>query len=739
MANEPQSNVGRGSVVDLSADERIKRLSSIFGSAQLFWKSSQDAEIPQSLRAGRSDEPVLVLRCEKGLAALVATDAGVHELIQRNSALRQGLRSLWDSGFIFWVRAETTGGQGISFSRESGLELVHTGLVPVATKTQSLVDHEGPLLPLESLDLVWSIQSETAQGAPVERSAAAAEAQAPTQAVEISTRLMYSIRAFVGNATIVSTSSADPMIPAVLRPKGGVQEPALGVVTIYCEQGLGAVIIEPSHLERVQNLYPVLRTGPMSCWQGSLVVWVRFDLDAAKPLLGSESSVSLCDGAVFIGQGFVPIAPIDPDSDLFAMRQGQIPYVHLVREKIDPAPGTTPPECFNPGPEEQLSQNPTSEQTASAAVDLLQELRAVFGEDRVIADVRAEDPQVPPELAALVATSTTDAEPASSHHGVLCGPRATGHLVALAFSQASAIEGFRNRNPKLFCIGTVWGSLSMIWLMLEGPVPRTLHAGSMVWIAAGLVPVTLEALTPIRFLQPGARIPLTRFDQIRWDQEVVHAFNGDLALQECGEPFLPVRRREFVLNNFFLSEVLLNQLELVFDLNKNSFTRYNTGTGTWSTLSHREVVRLVAERLIRLALDFPRQLPPGQVNKSGVQNLVWLMEVKGSTEIPTAKRALELFFNELVEASGGAVLTQEALFEAFVAYCRLRRFPMSSRAYFDKAATKRFGKTSHCFGENGSLRGRVGWRLKQDIPTNPAVKPNDRTNNHEGRTPTSNV
>jgi len=248
------------------------------------------------------------------------------------------------------------------------------------------------------------------------------------------------------------------------------------------------------------------------------------------------------------------------------------------------------------------------------------------------------------------------------------------------------------------------------------------------WIAEGLVPITLEGLTSIRFLRPGARIPLTRFEQIRWAPRVAQAFDADLALQAFGEPFLPVRRREFVLNQLFLSDLLLKQLDLAFDLDKDSFSRYNGQTGTWSTVSRRELLRLVTDRLIRLTQDFPRQFPPSELNKSTVHNLIWLMEVRGARHIPTARQAVELFFNEAIEPSPGAELTQEASFDGLVTYCRLRKFPWSTRAYFDKASTKRFGETSHCFGENGTLRGRLGWRLKQDVMLSPASEPKSQTN-----------
>src|SRR5437899_5780053 len=84
--------------------------------------------------------------------------------------------------------------------------------------------------------------------------------------------------------------------------------------------------------------------------------------------------------------------------------------------------------------------------------------------------------------------------------------------------RGSAMTMFRDKSPRLYCIATLWGALAAIWLRLQGPVPRNLLARTMAWIPQGIIPVTMLGLKVITFLRPGARIPLTGFDEIQWDQ-----------------------------------------------------------------------------------------------------------------------------------------------------------------------------------------------------------------------------
>ena len=218
--------------------------------------------------------------------------------------------------------------------------------------------------------------------------------------------------------------------------------------------------------------------------------------------------------------------------------------------------------------------------------------------------------------------------------------------------------------------------------------------------------------------------PLARFDEIQWDQEVSQAFRAD-EFQQChGEPFLPVRPRSGPLNPVFLAEMLLSHFDLVYD--RDTFRRFDPGTRTWTTILRPEIFRLVTKRLIRLAHDFPSQFPPSGVRRPTVNQLVWLMETQGYTEIPTAQEAVERFFTEAVESRAGAELTQAAFYEGLDAFCKGRRWTLCSRAFFDKAATRRFGETSHCFGENRTSRGRKGWQLRIEVISKPS----------DGQTPT---
>src|SRR6267154_4787776 len=151
----------------MSLDEQIKRLETLFGGSPLLWKSPQDPESAPCVQRWdrrRVGEEVLAVSCGSGLGALVATfDSGVEHLVSRNPVLRQGLRSGLESAFIFWVRIGSEVAKQ-NFLSNRGVELVVSGFVPVAvnrTKIHVLVDHEGPLIPLESIDLGTSSGNST--------------------------------------------------------------------------------------------------------------------------------------------------------------------------------------------------------------------------------------------------------------------------------------------------------------------------------------------------------------------------------------------------------------------------------------------------------------------------------------------------------------------------------------------------------------------------------------------------
>ena len=168
---------------------------------------------------------------------------------------------------------------------------------------------------------------------------------------------------------------------------------------------------------------------------------------------------------------------------------------------------------------------------------------------------------------------------------------------------------------------------------------------------------------------------------------------------------------------------------------------FSTGTPLSPIDARQEIFELVTKRLVRLAHDFPIQLPPSEVSLSRVRRLMWLMETQGAVEIPTDKQAVDRFFNEAVEPCVGAELTQDSSYAGLVTFCKVRKWPRCSRAYFDRAATKRFGETSHCYGEKGTLRGRVGWRLRQDAISRPASQHDGHmyNPNPDGQTPNTYV
>jgi hypothetical protein len=160
---------------------------------------------------------------------------------------------------------------------------------------------------------------------------------------------------------------------------------------------------------------------------------------------------------------------------------------------------------------------------------------------------------------------------------------------------------------------------------------------------------------------------------------------------------------------------------LVFDLAQEEFRRYDAATDIWATFSRAEIGRLVTGRLVQMARDFPDKFPPTEIRKPKVTHLLWLMESRSTVALPTAEEALDQFFSQVVEPRDGAELTTHEFYEWLVKFCRARKFPLCTRAYFERQAAKRFGQTTHCCGANGTERGRHGFGLNEALIMNPAL------------------
>jgi hypothetical protein len=386
----------------------------------------------------------------------------------------------------------------------------------------------------------------------------------------------------------------------------------------------------------------------------------------------------------------------------------------------------------SPEPTEQPRNGTPQEDTplsdpAGAPSEPRKQLQMAFGEDCVLEGIRPDDRRIPVGLGFdAIPGGEGDAELLA----VKCGPHPAGLRVAAVFNSAVAAHTFRVRNPALCRVGTVCGSRLVFWFSLQGKAPRNLFARRLSWVAEGIIPVSLAGQTAVTSARPGERLPVTRFTEIQWEDEVRRGFEVDEILQYHGHLFLPVGPKLFNVDLGCLCDLLLTRFDLVYDRIQESFRRFDAGTLTWATLSRREVVRLVAERLIRLAHDFPTQFPHSEVSKSKVQHLVWLMEIQGAVDVPTPQQVVQQFFSEAVEACVGAQLIQEAFYEGLVKYCKLRKLSLCSRAFFDRAATKRFGNTTH-----GTLRGRVGWRLKPEVISSPPTKHQSPSPQPDGQTP----
>src|SRR5258706_12683684 len=96
-------DVGQIVTVDLGNSGKVQSLVSLFGEARVSWKSSRDPLIVQLPGHPAHEQLILTVQGGDGLAAIVATHEAVPSLLRRLPLLRETLRSLWESGFVFWV------------------------------------------------------------------------------------------------------------------------------------------------------------------------------------------------------------------------------------------------------------------------------------------------------------------------------------------------------------------------------------------------------------------------------------------------------------------------------------------------------------------------------------------------------------------------------------------------------------------------------------------------------------
>ena len=179
----------------------------------------------------------------------------------------------------------------------------------------------------------------------------------------------------------------------------------------------------------------------------------------------------------------------------------------------------------------------------------------------------------------------------------------------------------------------------------------------------------------------------------------------ELATQSYGELFLPVRRREFSFNDLLFSNILLRRFDLVYDLKQEAVrplrrAEWAVGDGD------REGTPPYGDQPTDPAGQRPSRTVPALRRSASnrVKKLIFLMETQAAVELPSEEEALDQDFSQIPEACEGAKLTGEEFYAGHVRFCRVRRWPLCSKAIFDPRAAEQFGDTGHCYGANGTQR-----------------------------------
>ncbi len=555
-------------------------------------------------------------------------------------------------------------------------------------------------------------------------------------ATDVNSKLASQLKALFSEAKILITAANDPGFPLGLRQAAGETHGACAtneVVAVLCDRGLAVLVItDPKQLARTQS-HPALGSGLLTSWSGAWQHWIRTDaLEKTEDLTSTPAGPA--EGVLLIRSGLIPIARYEPDAQVQLVRQGPIPIVPLAElrwlESTDKdanaaSRGPSAPKAAEP----EKEPGDTQASAPDPNIDVVEEISRQLGQERILSGISIDDQRLALTLTPAPNPQGEWGSTVSAGRKLIaveCGIGDSGHLAAVIFSDPESSVDFLKRDSKLAKgLRTKSGPAEMLWLSIVGPAPRNLPAGPIAWISNGLVPVAVDGQGKNGFVVQTGPVPVIRFSDIQWAPATKARFERD-EIEELFGPFVVAAKpKKFILNDVHFAELLLRELRLHFDPGEETFSRYRILDDSWEELSRPDLCRLITNALVGVSGKFPDHFPPSEIKRQRVEHILWLLEMRAAESLGQ-REMVEGFFAEALQACAEAKLTSSELFAAYRTYCQARDLTLCTEAFFYREAAKKFGATSHCFGENRTKRGRLGWQLKPEVICNAGTDPDGR-------------
>jgi hypothetical protein len=268
--------------------------------------------------------------------------------------------------------------------------------------------------------------------------------------------------------------------------------------------------------------------------------------------------------------------------------------------------------------------------------------------------------------------------------GVTCG-LGSQSLCAIIFENESELRSFLQQNPALQrTLVTCWPPCFVVWLHPTDCAPKNLQVGAVSWISSGKVPVGSVGLPTSHFVSRDHPVASVPFMKLEWPSEMRDALRILFLEETFGPRYRRLGSRKSVLNLTFWAHLLAAKMQLVYNVEQETFFRPEQGGKTLERVTLDELMKLISFGLQQARNLDSRHFPVSEIRWSNIKELVEEMKVAAAIHTAAEREGLAQALRKELEPRKGADATIAEIRQRYLVYCQRERVPIYPESVFQR-------------------------------------------------------